>query len=110
MSEPAQIWEIRDERLVDVTRSVPALVRPHARRLWRWYLHIRHERGGARGIGALAGWCADEFTLGRGARCERVLRQKLRAGELYAPGALSGRRFIGTLNRDLERWGYKARR
>jgi len=26
---------------------------------------------------------------------------------LQAPAALSGRRFIRTLNRDLKRWGYK---
>lgn len=106
---PAQIWAIKHERLVDVTRAVPALVAADARKAWRWYLRIRHGRGRARGIGALAGWCADEYTLARGSHCDRVLRQKLEAGELKAPGALSGRRFIRTLHRDLARWGYARR-
>ena len=107
---PAQIWAIKHERLVNVTRAVPVLVAADARKAWRWYLQIRHGRGRARGIGVLAGWCADEFTLGRGSHCDHVLRQKLAAGELKAPAALSGRKFIRTLHRDLARWGYKHRR
>jgi len=104
---PVQTWAIRDGRLVDVTRTVPELIRADAKRAWRWYLKSRHRSWNAAGIGTLAGWCGDEFLIGRGWRCERVLRQKLAAGELHAQGALSGRKFIRTLNRDLARWGYK---
>ena len=64
-------------------------------------------RPGARGVGVLAGWCADEFLLGGGSRCERVLRQKLAAGELKSQEDPNPRRFIRMLNRDLVRWGYK---
>lgn len=101
------IWAIKRERLVVVTRTVPTLVAADAHRAWHAYLQSRHRGRTAREIGILAGWCADEFTLGRGTHCEHVLRHKLKAGELHAPTALSGRRFIRTLNRDLKRWGYK---
>jgi hypothetical protein len=104
---PARIWAIKHERLVVVTRTVPTLVEADAHRAWHAYLRNRHDE--TRGIGVLAGWCADEFMLGRGPHCEHVLREKLKAGELKARYALSGRRFIRTLNRDLKRWGYKRR-
>jgi hypothetical protein len=106
---PAQIWAIRREQLVDVTKTVPALVHTDAHKAWQWYLRVRHGRGRAGGIAVLAGWCADEYTLGRAVHCNSILRQKLAAGELKAPGALSGRKFIRTLHRDLARWGYTRR-
>ena len=104
---PAQIWAIKHEQLANVTRAVPVLVRANAKRAWGWYLRSRRHRWRARGIGTLAGWCGDEFMLGRGPHCEHVLRQALKAGELKSRTALSGHHFIRTLNRDLKRWGYK---
>lgn len=92
---PPQIWTIRYGRLVNVTRTMPALVAANERRAWRQYLRARSDPAQARGIGVLAGWCADEFLLGRGARCERTIHRTRAAG------------FVRTLNRDLERWGYK---
>ena len=106
---PARIWAVRSERLINATGTVPHLVELDARAAWRWYLRHGRPSKNDRGIGILAGWCADEFVLGRGTHCERVLRQKLAAGLLKAPGALSGRRFIRTLNSDLQRWGYMRR-
>jgi len=93
---PPQIWTIRDERLVNVTKALPALVAANARRAWRRYLGARSDPAQAHGLGALAGWCADEFLLGRGAHCEQVLQRAGPAG------------FVRKLNRDLERWGYES--
>ena len=97
---------IRGVQLVDVTRTVPAVVAADARRAWRWYLRFGR-RELSHGVGVLAAWCADEFGLGRGPRCERVLRQKLAAGELKSQEDPHPRRLIRTLNRDLVRWGYR---
>jgi len=107
---PAQVWAIRHERLVDVTRSVPSLVAADARRAWKTYLGKWGRRDREfRGVGALAGWCADEYLLGRGSSCERVLREELAAGYLNAREGAHGRGFIRALNRDLRRWGYTRR-
>lgn len=92
---PPQIWTIRHERLVNVTRTMPALVAANGRRAWRQYAPARTDPVVGRGIGVLAGWCADEFLLGRGARCERVIHRTQTAG------------FVRRLNGDLARWGYK---
>lgn len=94
---PAQIWTIKHDRLTDVTRSMPALVATNEQRAWMQYLGARHDSAEGRGLGVLAGWCADEFLLGRGARCEHVIRRTQTAG------------FVGKLNRDLASWGYKPR-
>lgn len=88
---PPQIWTIREGRLVDVTRTLPALVAANARRAWRRYRKPGPEAG------VLAGWCADEYLLGRGPRCERVLAR------------VRDRRFVRRLHRDLQRWGYERR-
>jgi hypothetical protein len=76
---------------VDVTRTLPALVAANARRAWRRYRKPGPEAG------VLAGWCADEYLLGRGPRCERVLAR------------VRDRRFVRRLHRDLQRWGYERR-
>jgi hypothetical protein len=78
---PLQVWEIRAGRLVDVTRSVPVRVRKDARGAWSAYLSVRHDPFD-RGFGQLAGWCADEYLLRRGAQCERELLNALRSGYL----------------------------
>ena len=90
---PARIWTIERGRLVDVTRSMPALVVADATRAWRRYRLAGRER--LPDVGALAGWCADEFLLGRGGRCERVLLH------------VSDRAFVRHLELDLRRWGYE---
>lgn len=89
-NEPIQIWTIDGAgRFGDSTRSFPSLVRADARRQWKY----------RKDLGFLAGWCADEHSLGHGAVCRRVL------GRL--PERRSG--FVRELNRDLERWGYERR-
>ena len=105
---PAQVWSIRHGRLIDVTRSVPSLVRADARSAWRQYLGRwgRRDRQ-IRGVGVLAGWCADEYLLGLGANCQQVLERELPRGYLNPSFGPHGRAFIRLLNRDLERWGYK---
>jgi hypothetical protein len=107
---PAQVWALRNGRLTDVTRSVPSVVRVDAKNAWRHYLGRwgRRDRQ-IRGVGALAGWCADEYLLSRGAKCEKVLGRALAGGYLNPSFGLRGRAFIRGLNRDLERWGYKRR-
>ena len=104
---PSQTWAVRSGRLVNVTRSVPAFARADAKRAWHWYVgpHGRRSQDD-HGVGIFAGWCGDEYIVGRGAVCQRVLRQELAAGHLHGYG-VSGKRFARQLNRDLERWGYK---
>ena len=107
---PAQVWSIRSGRLTDITRSVPSVVGADAKNAWRQYLGRwgRRDRQ-TRGVGALAGWCADEYLLGRGATCQRVIGRALSRGYLDPTFGLRGRAFVRALDRDLERWDYKRR-
>ncbi len=103
---PVRIWTIgKRGRLVEVTRSMPSMIRADARRLRR-FLHPTHH---VVGEGGLAAWCADEYSLGRGAACSQQLRYDLAHGYLNAKQCcqMKGDAFIRALNRDLERWGYK---
>jgi hypothetical protein len=103
---PVQVWEIRAGGLVDVTRSEPDRVRKDARGAWSAYLSGRHDQFD-RGFGPLAGWCADEYLLSRGAQCDRALRKALRSGYLDRREKPHGRVFIRELNLYLVHLGYK---
>ncbi len=82
---PPQIWRYRDGRLVDVTRSYPALVRADAQRAWRSYLRLRDRRGyDVRAV--LAAYAADRALLGElGAAWKQLLAAE-RRGDLEEPG------------------------
>ena len=105
---PVQIWAIdKRDQLVEVTRSLPSRIRADARRAWNGYLLARRDRV-ERGLGVLAAWCADEYLLDDGAKCQRELGVALAAeGYLHAESDTGGRAYIRKLNHDLERWGYK---
>lgn len=104
---PVQIWKIDSaDRLLNVTRSYPALIRHDA--------HELATDGGAprltigkQGAGVLAAWCGDEYLLGDGPRCSRTLALALTHHQGNDVAGRVTRGFIRTLNRDLRRWGYK---
>lgn len=105
---PLQVWTIKTGKLADVTRTTSSLVRPDARSAWTSFLMSRHDRYD-RGLGALAGWCADEYSLERGGHCQHVLQEELAAGYLTRVEKPSGERFVRALNRYLLKLGYKRR-
>jgi hypothetical protein len=95
----------RGRGFVDVTRSRRDLVGADARKQWREYLAVR--RRGSNGYDTyvhevLGLWCADQYRLGRGLHCDRVLRQQLARGYL----GRGGRGFIRELHAKLVAWGY----
>ncbi len=102
---PLQVWMIEGGRLVNVTRTVPGMIRSSARSDWAGFIQYRHDRYD-RGLGSLAAWCADEYNLGRGAHCQSVLRDELAAGYLTRVNRPSGRRYIRALTRYLGKLGY----
>jgi hypothetical protein len=83
-------------RFVDVTRSLPDLVRPYAARLWKLYLDGRGSRDA---VGQLAPWCAAQYLLTRKRRSDEVLEEE------RAKGYVS-RAFIRELHKTLAEWGY----
>jgi hypothetical protein len=105
---PMQVWTIdAGGRLVDVTRSRPDLIRPHAAELWRTYLAERGKHSSdVRGV--LAAWCGDQYLLGAGPRCRETVRAAVRAGYLRGPGWPQGQRYAAALDRSLRTWGYRA--
>lgn len=68
---PIQIWEYRNGRLHDVTRSYPARIGRDARSWWRAYVEERRRHGDVRGL--LAAWAADRALLGQAAAARRTL-------------------------------------
>ena len=105
---PSQIWTVRGNGLVNVTRNQRRLVKTDARQAWRWYLGRWGRRNHVdRGIGILAGWCADKYLLRQGDECQRALAHALHRGYLNGEVGAQGKAFIHALDRDLARWGYK---
>jgi hypothetical protein len=104
---PVQVWSIdRAGRFVDVTSTRLDLVRADAARAWRGYVHERGKRDtDVRGV--VAGWCADEYRLGRAAACRAELARALGRGFLDGPtGWPRNAAFVRALERSLGRWGY----
>jgi hypothetical protein len=108
---PIRVFAINgSDSFVNVTKSLPGLIRADARRL----ASVRHRRVTARtmvenyGSGVLAAWCGDEYLLGNGAGCSRVLAWAVkRHWPERMAGVTPGRGFARDLDRDLKRWGYK---
>jgi hypothetical protein len=108
---PIRIFRINSaDRFVNVTRSLPGQIEAHARQLATVRGHRVTARAMVRayGSGVLAAWCGDQYLLGNGARCSRVLAWAVkRHWPKRMSGAIPSRGFARDLNRDLERWGYK---
>jgi subtilisin-like proprotein convertase family protein len=107
--EPVQIWRYDRGRLVDVTRSFPAVVAADARAAWRLYL--RERRAQPREVrGVLAAWLADQLVLGRGPAGWRALDEAYRRGDLGRGSKLygypAGKRYLAALRAFLRRTGY----
>jgi subtilisin-like proprotein convertase family protein len=104
---PIQIWRYRQGRLVDVTRSYPALIRGDAESLWRTYLRGRKEQDvDVRAY--VAAYVADQYLLDRPDEAERALDVALARGDLHkgTPGWPAGPKFVAELSRLLRKWGY----
>jgi hypothetical protein len=102
---PLQILSLQGGRLVDVTRSHPALVRKDRAE----NLHLaRRARGFART--AYAAWAADRYLLGERTATLRTLRRLARRGKLRTDlgsnTRRAQRRWVAKLDRDLRRFGY----
>jgi hypothetical protein len=78
---PVQVWRYRAGRMLDVTRSLPALVRKDAATLWKSYERERtSEYPDVRGV--LAAWMADQYLLGRQDAGWAALQQANARGDL----------------------------
>jgi len=110
---PIRVFAInRSDSFVNVTRHFPGMIRANARRLAT--VHGRRVTARAMvvdyGSGVLAAWCGDEYLLGKGARCSRVLAWAVkRHWPERMAGEFPSRRVARALNHDLVRWGYKPR-
>lgn len=102
---PLEILRLRGGTFVDVTRSYPRLVRGDAAQQWKYYLDNRKD---GTGLGYLAAWAADEYTLGRTRVVGATLAQLDKAAELRSNSSLwpGGSKFVATLARFLQQTGY----
>jgi hypothetical protein len=60
---PLQIWQYRQGKMIDVTRSYPKLISADATRLWKAFLEVRKQ--GDDGKGFLAPYLANMYMLGK---------------------------------------------
>jgi hypothetical protein len=105
---PPQIWQVRDGRFLDVTRSFPEQLTADASKQFRLFLFNR--RLGL-GLGCLAAWAADEELLGHAGAVTAMLarelhRHNLRSRESLDPG---GSAFVKKLEGFLKKTGYISR-
>jgi hypothetical protein len=100
---PVQVLALRAGRLVDVTRTFPALVREDRAENWRLATKT-HART------AYAAWAADRYLLGESAAALRTLRRLAARGRLRTDlgdnSRRGQRRWVERLDRDLRRFGY----
>jgi hypothetical protein len=110
-SRPIRIWHYAPTRFEVVTRSFPAKIRAHARRMKRFYERVRHRRDAPAFVkGALTPYTADLCLLDRCGAGFRLVRLALRRGELSRPTAFDvsplGPAYLKALKRFLRRTGY----
>lgn len=112
-SVPPQVLSIdaSGTSFINVTRTRPDLVAANAARNWSFWLRERSKRSALKNemLGLLAPWCADQYLLGRGKRCDRVLQQAIANGYLSRRGWFGSRHpvsLVGFFHRQLVRWGY----
>jgi len=102
---PLEILRLDGTKFTDVTSRYPVLVAKDAARQWSAFQSNRSARTG---LGFLAAWAADEYTLGRGSAVTATLAQLLHAGELRSlSGWAAAAKFVAGLNRSLRQWGYE---
>jgi hypothetical protein len=105
---PLEILRLSGGVFRDVTARYPARVTLDAADQWKYYLS--NESGEADGgLGYLAAWAADEYTLGRGAFVTKRLAQLLSSGGLRSTSGfpwVGGARFVAQLERFLRKTGY----
>jgi hypothetical protein len=108
---PIRVFAIRRSgSFANVTKHFPGLIRAEVRRFTTPFGHRVTARTLLRryGSGVFAAWCADEYLLGHGARCSRVLAWAVKRHWPKRIGAeVPNRAFARGLNRDLKQWGYK---
>jgi hypothetical protein len=109
-ARPIRIWQHALGGFEEVTRSFPARIRAHARRMRRLYARARRSRDAAFVKGALTPYVADLCLLDRCGAGLRLVRASLRRGELVrrSPFDVSplGREYLRALKRYLRRTGY----
>jgi hypothetical protein len=107
-----QLWRVRGDALVDVTRAERARVAADMRLKRYGYRNAvrriaRGERFSARGY--LAGYVADLHLLGRADRASAVIDAAVRSGVLAERGRPSVKRYLQHLRQALAAHGYASR-
>jgi hypothetical protein len=103
---PVQVWRYRAGRLVDVTRSFPAVVRKDAATWWKAYEDERSTvDSDPRGV--LAAWMADQYLLGQEDAGWATLAQINADGELVGDTIWpAGDAYLAKLRKFLTAHGY----
>lgn len=94
-SYPLQIWQYRNGKMVDVTRSYPQLIYNDAYQLWQRYTETDYP-GVARG--ALAAYLADKYMLGQSEDGWQRVRQAYQGNDRES--------FFKDLRKFLQQTGY----
>jgi subtilisin-like proprotein convertase family protein len=108
-SAPIRIWSYREGKLVDVTRTFPALIQKSAATNLGYYLKARGDPNtDVRSY--VAAYVADQYLLGDPVEGRRVLDLAFERGDLGRGtsrlGLPAGKAYVAALMRDLRRWGY----
>jgi hypothetical protein len=102
---PLQVWDYRSGRLVNTTRSYPALIARDAALQWTSYGQARRHSTEVDGL--LAAWAADESLLGRGATALTWLRRhSFVLSGLYDQQSGSAQSYVKDLSVFLRQTGY----
>ena len=108
---PGVVLRYQGGRLVDVTKTYPDRIRKEAASLLAGYNDARKSKTVRfEGKGILPAYCADEYLLGRGSACQKLLRAALKRGDLAASGAdlaPSGKKYVTALNAFLRKLRYR---
>ena len=108
---PGVVLRYQGGRLVDVTKTYPARIRKEAASLLAGFNDARKSKTVRfEGKGILPAYCADEYLLGRGSACQKLLRAALKRGDLAASGAdlaPSGKKYVTALNAFLRKLRYR---
>jgi len=109
-ARPIRIWHYGQPRFDVVTRSFPAKVRAHARRMRRLYARAQRLGDPAFVKGALTPYVADLCLLDRCGAGFRLVRAAIRRGELDRRNQFDlspfGKGYLRALKRFLRRTGY----
>jgi hypothetical protein len=107
---PPRVLRFQNNRLVDVTRSFPSLVKQNLKQYLRLYKKYRGDKDIGDVRGWLAAYAADKYLLGQGDTAFDLIYAAYRRGELKAldgDTSASGKRYISALRKQLRKWGYR---